>query len=498
MTRSSPVDPAAYRLMRQGRIAEALPLAERAVEQAAICLPGHAFLASILLKLGRVGDAERVVDRAAELSTGTAEAYEGLAYLSTELGRHERANALYRRATELEPQRPRSWYNLACSERSFGRLTSAEAACDRAIALDRGQYPSLLLRSELAVQSSQSNHVEDLERRLADPRLDVHGRIFLGYALAKELDDLQRFDAAFGRFAAAAKARRAQLDYDVAGDERRLRRIVEVFSGRGSPRADRPAQGAPSDIFVVGLPRSGTTLVERLLTGLAGVRSNGETDNFSRALAAAAAQMPVPTGASAAAASADMIERAAAADPAAVAAHYAGLARRDTAAGSIVEKLPTNYLYIGAIRRALPAARIIMVRRSPLDSCFAMFRALFGDAYPFSYDFEELARYYAAYDTLMNHWLSLCGAAVHEVVYEELVREPQRIGAELASYCGLAWRPEAAAIEGNSSVSLTASAVQVRRPIYGSSSGRWRHYRNHLAPLIAALRRRGAALPEDA
>jgi Tfp pilus assembly protein PilF len=498
LTRSSPVDPEAYRLMRQGRVGEALPLAERAVEQAATCLPGHAFLASILLKLGRIGDAERVVARAAELSTGTAEAYEGLAYMSTELGRHERANALYRRATELEPQRPRSWYNLACSERSFGRLTSAEAACDRAIALDRGQYPSLLLRSELAVQSPQANHVEDLERRLADPRVDVHGRIFLGYALAKELDDLQRFDAAFRRFAAAAKARRAQLDYDVAGDERRLRRIVEVFSGRDSRCADRPMQGAPPDIFVVGLPRSGTTLVERVLTGLAGVRSNGETDNFSRALAAAAAQTPVPTGPSAAAAPADMIERAAAADPAAVAAHYAGLARRDTAAAGIVEKLPTNYLYIGAIRRALPAARIIMVRRSPLDSCFAMFRALFGDAYPFSYDFEELARYYAAYDALMNHWLSLFGAAVHEVVYEELVREPQRIGAELASYCGLAWRPEAAAIEGNSSVSLTASAVQVRRPIYGSSSGRWRHYRNHLAPLIAALRRRGVALPEDA
>jgi hypothetical protein len=517
MTRSSPVDREAYQLMREGRIGDALPLAERAVAGAVVCLPGHSFLASILLKLGRVGEAEQVVARAAELATGAAEAYDGLAYVSTELGQHERANALYRHAIELEPQRPRSWYNLACSERSFGRLASAEEACDRAIALDRGQYPSLLLRSELRVQSPEANHVEDLERRLADPRVDIHGRIFLGYALAKELDDVRRFDGAFHWFATAAKARRSQLRYDIAGDERRLRRIAEVFSGQGSqhlnPRndlarhdeptrhTDRAQQGSPPHIFIVGLPRSGTTLVERILTGLTGVRSNGETDNFSRALTAAASAAGVPTAASAPTATAspaDMIGRAAAADPAAVAAHYTRLARPGTTGESIVEKLPTNYLYVGAILRALPGAKILMVRRSPLDSCFAMYRALFGDAYPFSYDFEDLARYYAAYDRLMNHWLSLFGTALHEVVYEDLVREPQRLGEALATYCGLTWRPGATAIEGNLSVSLTASAVQVRRPIYGSSSGRWRHYRQHLAPLIAALRRHGVAVPEDA
>ena len=481
MTHSASIDQDAYRLMREGRIGEALPLAERAVAESVICLPGHSFLASLLLKLGRAGDAEEVVARAAELATGTAEAYDGLAYVSTELGQHERAHALYRRAIESEPRRPRSWYNLACSERSFGRLAQAEEACNRSIALDAGQYPSFLLRSELRVQAPDANHIEDLERRLADPRLDIHGRIFLGYALAKELDDVQRFEEAFHWFAAAAKARRSQLRYDIAGDETSLRRIAQVFSAK-APR--EPAQGTSRDIFIVGLPRSGTTLVERILTGLAGVRSNGETDNFSRALTAAASM----TAAAAAAAThrGDMFDRAAAADPAAVAAHYAQLARAGASGQSIVEKLPTNYLYVGAIRRALPAAKVLWVRRSPLDSCFAMYRALFGDAYPFSYDFEELARYYAAYDELMNHWLALFGDGIHEIAYEDLVREPLRVGAALAEYCGLTWNPDAIRIESNRSVSLTASAAQVRRPIYGSSSGRWRHYRPHLIPLIAA------------
>ena len=268
----------------------------------------------------------------------------------------------------------------------------------------------------------------------------------------------------------AATARRSQIRYDVAGDEQRLKRIANVFSDawardHGVSRASG-AHGDSPYIFIVGLPRSGTTLVERILTGLDGVRSNGETENVARALTAASVSNR-----------GDTIERAAAADPAAMAEHYGRLARFVTDAGCVVEKLPTNYLYLGAIRHALPGARIIWVRRSPLDSCFALYRTVFGEAYPFSYDFDELARYYAAYDGLRAHWSRLFGDAIHEVVYEDLVREPQRVGAALARFCGLEWRGDATHIQSNRSVSLTASAAQVRRPIYGSSSGRWRHYR---------------------
>jgi hypothetical protein len=181
-----------------------------------------------------------------------------------------------------------------------------------------------------------------------------------------------------------------------------------------------------------------------------------------------------------------------------VAAHYERLARSGASRGTIIEKLPTNYLYMGAIRRALPAAKILLVTRSPLDSCFAMYRALFGEAYPFSYDFDELARYYSAYARLIDHWRAILGDAIHEVVYEDLVRKPGLVGAALAHHCGLTWTAEATDIRSNRSVSLTASAAQVRRPIYGSSSGRWRHYRPHLTPLIAALRRHGVPLPNDA
>jgi Tfp pilus assembly protein PilF len=491
-------DVEAYRLMRAGNFLAALPLAERAVAGQRTCLPAHGMLASILLHLGRATEAADCVARAESLAAGVADAYDGLAFVSLALREHERANRLYRRATELSPRTPRFWYNLACSERSLGRLTEAEAACDRAITLDPSQYPSYLLRSELRVQATDANHVDELQALLARPGLEYQGRLFVGYALAKELDDLQRCDEAFSWFSESARARRARLQYDIAADEMKLRRIAQVYSATAAPEPHNV--DSSRYIFIVGLPRSGTTLVERILTGLDGVASNGETENLSRSLLEA-----TPAGTE------DIFERASRARPGAVAAGYAKRAdgprslAEDTGGslgagghgGRIIEKLPMNYLYIGAIHRALPRARILLLRRSALDSCFAMYRTLFREAYPFTYDFDELARYYAAYARLMQHWKSLLGEQLHEVVYEDLVREPRRVGADMARYCDLQWSDAAIDIQKNASVSLTASASQIRRPIYGTSSGRWRNYRAHLQDLICSLRRQGVALPLD-
>ncbi|MGA7540700.1 MAG: sulfotransferase, partial [Steroidobacteraceae bacterium] len=245
-------------------------------------------------------------------------------------------------------------------------------------------------------------------------------------------------------------------------------------------------------VFIVGLPRSGTTLLERILTGLPGVRSNGETDNFERALMAAspAKHSRADQGVR------DVCAPAAVLDWDTVAIAYARAAATGAAREVIIEKLPLNYLHLGAIHRALPQARLVLITRSPLDVCFAMYRTLFGDAYQFTYDFEDLARYHAAYSRLIAHWRETLGESLHEIGYEDLVSDPIQAAAPLAWACGLEWRDAAVALERNTTVCLTQSAAQVRRPIHRSSIGHWRHYRTHLEPLIEALRHHGASPTE--
>jgi tetratricopeptide (TPR) repeat protein len=470
-------------LLQAGRHAEALPVIERAIAGATVCLPAHGLLAITLSRLKRRRDADAVIEAAMGLKTGTPDAYDALAFASMGLGRHERASELYRRAAELAPATSRFWHNLAACDRGLGRLQEAEVSCDRAIAADHSDFSSYLLRSELRVQTIEFNHVDELKARLLDAGEDARAQVLLGYALAKELDDLGRVDEAFHWFSVAARARRARLAYDVAVDEQKMRRIREAFTDCASVSGE--SVDSSRFIFIVGLPRSGTTLVERILTGLPGVHSNGETDNFANALLGAA---PSEGG--------DVFERASRADPDEVARRYVGLAG-DEARDFIIEKLPMNYLYVGAILRALPAAKVLWVRRSPLDSCFAMYRTLFAEAYPFSYDFNDLARYFAAYEDLMRHWRTLAPQRLYEVVYEHLVADPATEAPAIARYCGVGWTPAALAIQNNTAVSLTASASQVRRPIYGTSSGRWRQYRAHLGALIGALRDRGVALPDN-
>ena len=470
----------ARRLLAEGRVEAAWAMLGPEIQGATSVHAGHSLALEALLRLGRRREALDVFDAACALHAPSPDALDALAFYARRLDRHELSNALYRSAAEAARDEAQLWYNLATSERSLGRLTAAAEACERALALEPQRFGAVLLRSELLRATPASNRVGELQARLA-AETGGAGRMFLGYALGKELHDLGRYDEAFDAFALGAQARRRSLRYDVADDERKLARIQASYAGLAPDSAapSRPAR----HVFIVGLPRSGTTLTERILGALPGVHSNDETDNFATALLRSAP----PEGG-------DVFARCARADPAEVAETYDALAAPDSTAGTILEKLPMNYLYLGAIARALPDARIVWLRRDPLDGCFAMFRTLFGEAYPFSYDFEDLARYYAAYARLMAHWTATLGERLLAVDYEALVADPAAVAPRLARHCGLPWTDAALEITNNRSASLTASAAQVREPIHSRSAGLWRRYERHLRPLAEQLRRAGVPL----
>jgi tetratricopeptide (TPR) repeat protein len=398
------------------------------------------------------------------------------------VGEHQNALEAYSRAISLDPSRALYWFNRATVRRFLGQISAAEDDYDRAIMLRPDDCEAHSNRSELRKQTRERNHTEAMERLLARGIADWRGEVQLRYALAKEYEDLEQYEQSWSHLERGARLRREHLQYDVRHDVDTVDWIIEAF-----PQAPvAPAQGCPSfePIFIVGLPRSGTTLVERILGSHSKVFAAGELNHFAAALVSAALSRtggkPLPR-AELVAASRDL-------DFAALGADYLERTRPLTSHRShFTDKMPLNYLYCGLIRRALPNARIVHVTRHPMASCYAMFKTLFKDGYPFSYDLNDIARYYVGYRRLMDHWRRSMPGAIYDISYERLVRDQENESRRLLAACGLEWEDGCFEFHRNPTATTTASASQVRRPIYDSSLAQWHHYERPLEGLRTQL-----------
>ncbi len=307
------------------------------------------------------------------------------------------------------------------------------------------------------------------------------------YALAKELEDLGEADRSFHFLKTGSDRRRELMKYDVARDLETIEAIkttfsADVFKGAGGGSDNTEA------IFILGMPRTGTTLVERILASHSDVFAAGELNNFAMQLTTMMHARNVEKKMS----RDEMVALSAGLDFEKLGTAYLQSTRPFTGhTARFVDKMPLNYLYVGLIHLALPNAKIINLHRDPMDTCYAVYKQLFVDAYPFSYELEELANYYVAYHQLMEHWNAVLPGVIHTVNYEDVVKDLEKESRQLLDYCELEWQAQCLKFHENKEASTTASTAQIRRPVYQSSIGNWRKYESQLQPMVDVLQRAG-------
>jgi tetratricopeptide (TPR) repeat protein len=449
---------------------------------------GRSFLqkAHCLRALRRSEEAFQVAGAARPLLNEDAAGLDSLGTFYSFSGEQQLALEAYDRALQVAPRNTSITFNRATVRRFLGQAEAAESDYDTVIGARPNDYEAYTNRSQLRTQTPRRNHVAELERLLAGGIKNWRGEVEIRHALAKEYEDLGDYTRSFSHLEHGAKLRRRHLQYDINRDVATVDWIIEAFLQ--GPNA--PATGFPSrePIFIIGLPRSGTTLVERILGSHSSVTAAGERNDFSQALVAA-------VGPGRAMPRRELVARSAMVDFASLGRDY--LERTRPATGRtphFTDKMPLNYLYCGIIHRALPNARIVHLTRHPLAVCYAIYKTLFKDGYPFSYDLEELGRYYVAYRKLMAHWHSTLPGVIHDLSYERLVRDQVGETRRLLEFCGLEWQDACLAFQRNTAATTTASATQVRQPLYDSSIDQWRHFAQQLEGLRRQLLKDGIEL----
>jgi tetratricopeptide (TPR) repeat protein len=443
----------------------------------------HNNLGNALSALDRHGEAVQCFEKALELDPAAADAYCNLGNSLAALDRHDEALASYRKALAISPELAEAHAGLGNELRTLGRLDEARKALERAVELAPRRpelHRSLAESKRFTSDDPQLAVLEALGTNKGTISNDE--RIALHFALGKAYADFGEHEKAFRQLLEGNALKRRQVRYDEPGTFARFDRLKAVFT----PELIRQKAGLgdPSElpIFIVGMPRSGTTLVEQIIASHPKVLGAGELENLSKILA----KLEQPDrGVS----FPEMVQGMAERDLRRVAADYlAALPAAAPPLERITDKMPANFRLVGMAHLAMPKARIIHVRRDPVDTCLSCFSKLFTGQQPFSYDLTELGRYYRAYEALMAHWRRvLPEGAMMEVQYEDLVADFEAQTRRLLTYCGLDWDDRCLMFHKTQRPVRTASMTQVRQPLYGTSVGRWRPYQRMLRPLLDEL-----------
>lgn len=470
-------------LKQQGKLDEGMVHYQRAIALKPDYAEAHNNLGIVLKEQGKLDEAMVHFQRAVALKPGSVDAHTNLGNGFKQQGKYGEAMAHYQHAIALKPDYAGAHNNLGIALKELGQFDEAQRASERALELAprNGRYYRQLFDGRRVVAGDRGlAAAEKLAEDMAS--LPVEDQRELYFALGKAYADLEQRERSFRHFLEGNALKRRVSVYDEPEMLGLLGRIRTVFTAE--LMHDKRGLGDPSmvPIFIVGMPRSGTTLVEQILASHPKVFGAGELQEFSKAVTG----LGMPNGAlsfpEAVPALSEQQLRQLGTSYLDVVGAVAPEAER------ITDKMPANFSFVGLIHLALPNARIIHMRRDPVDTCLSCFSLLFAGDLPYCYDLGELGRYYRAYQTLMEHWRQVLPAGVMlKIRYEEVVADVERQARQIVAHCGLEWDDACLAFYKTQRPIRTASATQVRQPIYSTSVGRWKSYQHLLQPLIKEL-----------
>jgi tetratricopeptide (TPR) repeat protein len=469
-------------LQRLERFEKAVSHYQRAIALKPDITDAHANLARALGSLGRWQEALPNVQQAVRLAPNSALAHHGMGITLWRLERDQEALASFDRALAFDPRHVDAAASRGVLLHELGRTEESRAQMARAVALSpntTSTYLNLSGTKRFAPGDPDIAAMENLLPGLATR--PVNEQVSLHFALAKAYNDTGEPVRAFQHLKQGNALKRRMIGYDEATILEGYERMARVFTAELI--AEKVGHGDPSErpIFIVGMPRSGSTLIEQILASHPRVHGAGEREDIQSAIIAVDKELWAEYP--------DMVPKLTPEQLHAIAAHY--LASMGASAGGadrFVDKMLGNFVYVGLIHLVLPHARIIHARRDPIDTCLSCYSNFFGTSQNFAYDLGELGRYYRAYDKLMAHWRDvLPEGTIFEVQYEDVVADLEGRTRRMLDFCGLKWNEACLAFHRTERPVRTASAAQVRQPIYRNSIGRWRAYEDELGPLIEAL-----------
>ncbi|RWO45966.1 MAG: sulfotransferase family protein [Mesorhizobium sp.] len=440
----------------------------------------HLSLGEAYVKVSEYAPAIKHMQYALELKPGLIEALCALGRTYTAFDKPDMALPLYEKALKINRDHPKVRAGLASALSGLGRMDEAAAYLREAIARRIGVPSAYNDLVQTRYFTEEPEELESILRELGNPKLGSEGAQQLHHAAGKVLNDLKRYDEAFDHFNKAKQASGQRFDIDL------YRRWVDSMIETVTPDflAARAGYGNPSDapVFVVGMPRSGTTLTEQICASHPDVHGAGELSKLSRVANAiglktsSAGDLNQPITSITEDLSRTLAEE-----------HLSYLRERAPAALRVVDKTPHNFELIGLIGLLFPNARIIHCRRDAIDNCVSCFVLNFSEAHSYNTDLNTLGLYYREYDRLMRHWNEVFPGLIFENRYETLVEDQEAQSRRLIDYLGLPWDDACLRFFDRDGSVNTPSRWQVRQPIYKSSVKRWKNYENEIQPLIQSL-----------